>query len=414
MTDRLYYSDSHMTKFTARVVAVADDEQDRPVVTLNRTAFYPTGGGQPSDTGTLGAAHVVECIDLGADGVRHVIEGDAPAIGAEVACSIDWPRRLDHLQQHTAQHILSQSLIELFNAETHGFRIMERASEIDVTLTDPTDERIERAVDLANRIIWEDRSVHVRHVTPEQATALPLRKEPTRTGTLRVIEIEGFDLNACGGTHAQRTGEVGIIAVSHWERAKGMTRVEFIAGGRALTDYRRANRTARDVAAIFSVARDESTTSVARLFEENKNLLRRTRALEEIAARVEAEEIINANSVWHPDGSRIVTHIFDGRDAESLKRLALAVTAHPRTVAILGSRDGDHSRLAFARSAEADGDMGALMREACTMLDGRGGGRPDTAQGGGRNIEKLEAVIEAATRRLLNAPDAPADAPAPA
>ena len=414
MTERLYYSDSHLTNFNARVTDVGRDEQGRAAVTLDRTAFYPTGGGQPSDIGTLGAARVVECVDLGADGVRHVIEGDAPAIGAEVACSIDWPRRLDHLQQHTAQHILSQSFIELFNAETRGFRIMERASEIDVTLTDPSDERIERAVDLANRIVWEDRSVRVRHVTTEQAAALPLRKEPTRAGTLCVIEIEGFDLNACGGTHARRTGEVGIIAVSRWERAKGLTRVEFVAGGRALSDYRRANRTARDVAAIFSVARDESTSSVARLFEENKNLLRRTRALEEIAARVEAEEIINADSVRHTDGSRIVTHIFDGRDAESLKRLALALAAHPRTVAILGSRDGDHSRLAFARSVDACGDMGALMREACAMLDGRGGGRPDTAQGGGRHTEKLEAAIEAATRRLLNAPDAHAPARAPA
>jgi len=399
-TERLYYQDSHLTNFKAHVTALVSDEQERPAITLDRTAFYPTGGGQPSDTGTLGAARVVECINDEASGVLHVVEGDALRVGEEVVGSIDWPRRLDHIQQHTGQHILSQAFIELFGAETRGFRMMERVSEIDVALNDPTDERTERAVDLANRIIWEDRAIRIHHVTAEQAAAMPLRKEQKREGHTRVIEIEGFDMNACGGTHAHRTGEVGVIAVPRWERAKGLTRVEFVAGGRALNDYRQANRTAREVAALFSVGRDDSPASVSRLMEENKNLLRRMRVLEEIAARVEAEELINTSVQKQSDGSRIVTHIFDGRDAESLKRLALAVASHPQSIALLGSRDGDDARLVFARSPDATGDMGALMREACATLNGRGGGRPDLAQGGGRNIESLRIAIEAAARRL--------------
>jgi len=399
-TERLYYQDSHLTNFKAHVTALVSDERGRPAVTLDRTAFYPTGGGQPSDTGTLGAARVVECINDEASGVLHVVEGDALRVGEEVVGSIDWPRRLEHIQQHTGQHILSQAFIELFGAETRGFRMMERVSEIDVALNDPTDERTERAVDLANRIIWEDRAIRIHHVTAEQAAAMPLRKEQKREGHTRVIEIEGFDMNACGGTHAHRTGEVGVIAVPRWERAKGLTRVEFVAGGRALNDYRQANRTAREVAALFSVGRDDSPASVSRLMEENKNLLRRMRVLEEIAARVEAEELINTSVQKQSDGSRIVTHIFDGRDAESLKRLALAVASHPQSIALLGSRDGDDARLVFARSPDATGDMGALMREACATLNGRGGGRPDLAQGGGRNIESLRIAIEAAARRL--------------
>ena len=399
-TERLYYQDSHLTNFKAHVTALVSDERGRPAVTLDRTAFYPTGGGQPSDTGTLGAARVVECINDEASGVLHVVEGDALRVGEEVVGSIDWPRRLDHIQQHTGQHILSQAFIELFGAETRGFRMMERVSEIDVALNDPTDERTERAVDLANRIIWEDRAIRIHHVTAEQAAAMPLRKEQKREGHTRVIEIEGFDMNACGGTHAHRTGEVGVIAVPRWERAKGLTRVEFVAGGRALNDYRQANRTAREVAALFSVGRDDSPASVSRLMEENKNLLRRMRVLEEIAARVEAEELINTSVQKQSDGSRIVTHIFDGRDAESLKRLALAVASHPQSIALLGSRDGDDARLVFARSPDATGDMGALMREACATLNGRGGGRPDLAQGGGRNTESLRIAIEAAARRL--------------
>jgi len=288
-TERLYYTDSHLTTFRARVIAVADDEQGRPAVTLDRTAFYPTGGGQPSDTGTLGAARVVECVDQESRGVMHVIEGAPPEVGEDVEGRIDWPRRLDHLQQHTGQHILSQAFVQLFGAETRSFRMMEHVSEIDVDLPDPTGERIERAVEVANEIIWANRPVHVHHVTAQQAASMPLRKDSVRDGNLRVIEIEGFDMNACGGTHAHRTGEVGIITVSRWERAKGMTRIEFVAGGRALADYREANRAAREVAAMFSVGRDDSLAAVARLIEENKGLVRRMRTLEEIATRIEAE-----------------------------------------------------------------------------------------------------------------------------
>jgi alanyl-tRNA synthetase len=277
--------------------------------------------------------------------------------------------------------------------------MMEQASEIDVALDDPTADRIERAVELANRIVWENRPVHVRQVTKEEAAQLPLRKDSAREGELRIIEIEGFDLSPCGGTHARRTGEIGLIAVRSWERAKGLARIEFVEGGRALADYERANRTARNVAAMFSAGRDDAPASVARLIEEHKELMRRVRNLEEIAARVEAGELVG-EALRHGDGLKIVARVFDGRDADALKRLALALIAHPGTIALLGSRDEDQARLVFARSADAVGDMSALLREACAMLDGRGGGRPDMAQGGGRNTERLAEAIEQAAQRL--------------
>jgi alanyl-tRNA synthetase len=392
MTERLYYTDSHLLEFEARIVSVTPATAGGSTVTLDRTAFYPTGGGQPSDTGTLGDARVVECIDAEADGVLHVIDGPAPLVGSLVNGRIDWERRLDHIQQHTGQHILSQAFIELFGAETKGFRMMEQISELDVMLDHPSDERINRAVDRANEVIWEDRSVGARSVTAQEAAQLPLRKESSREGELRLIEIEGFDLTPCGGTHASRTGEVGMITTRHWERAKGMTRIEFVAGRRALADYRRANQTARDVASQFSVGRDEAAVAVARIFDENKGLSRRVRALEEIAARVEADELI-ARSRQLADGARLITRISEGRDAESLKRLAIAIIASAKTIALLGSRDEGNARLVFARSDDAAGDMNALMREACAQLDGRGGGRAELAQGGGRSVDKLESVI---------------------
>lgn len=398
-TERLYYNDSHLIEFEARVTDKTERVSGWTAITLDRTAFYPTGGGQPSDTGTLNGTRVVECIDDNNNGVLHVIQGRAPEVGAIVKGRIDWPRRLDHMQQHTGQHILSQAFVTLFKAPTHSFRVLDRSCEIDLELGNPTSEIIERAVELANNVIWEDRVVTIRQVSSEQAAELPLRKEPARQGNLRLIEIEGFDLTPCGGTHAFRTGEVGMIGVRSWERAKGLTRIEFVAGIRALADYSRANKSARATAALFSAGRDDAPALAERMIEENKDLHRRIRALEEIVSRVWAEELL-ANTLPNSAGTRVIAQVFDNRDAESLKHLALALIAHPHTVALLGSRDNDAARLVFARSADANGDMNVLMREACALLDGRGGGKPDMAQGGGKNVEKLGEALDLAAKSL--------------
>jgi alanyl-tRNA synthetase len=448
-TDRLYYHDSRLVEFDARVISLSELDDGQIAVTLDRTAFYPTGGGQPTDTGTLGDARVVDCIDAEDEGVLHIIQGPTPEVGDSVHGKIDWLRRLDHLQQHTGQHILSAAFVRLFDAPTRSFRVLEHECEIDVALDDPTDERIEQAVDLANRIIWESRSIRIRQVTSEEAAALPLRKEPARAGELRLIEIDDFDLTPCGGTHAKSTGEVGVIAVRSWERAKGLARIQFMAGIRVLADYRKANHTAREVAALFSAGREDSPALVAKIIEDNKKLTRRVSELEEVACRVEAEELLkeagygtasssdrldreavtdssrglsaqrdtpgtDRKKFSDPEGvtpgghltageqTRIIAKIFADRNAESLKHLALALIAHPNTVALLGSRDGDTARLVFARSSDAPGDMNSLMHAVCGIVGGRGGGRPDMAQGGGKNVEKLTEAIEAAADRCTS------------
>ena len=369
-------------------------------VILDRTAFYPTGGGQPNDTGWLGEARVVDCIDAEAEGVLHVVQGPLPEVGETVHGRIDWLRRLDHLQQHTGQHILSAAFVRLFDAPTRSFRVLEHECEIDVALDDPTTKRIEQAVELANQVIWEGRPIQIRNVTAEEASTLPLRKEPARKGELRVIEIDQFDLTPCGGTHASSTGEVGIIAVRSWERAKGLTRIQFIAGVRVLNDYRKANKTARETAALFSAGREDPPALVANLIEENKKLAHRVRELEEIACRVEAEELLKNASAANE--TVIIARVFDDRTAESLKHLAVALVAHQNVIALLGSRDGDTARLVFARSSDAPSDMNVLMRKACEMIDGRGGGKPDMAQGGGKQVERLAEAVEDARQTSAN------------
>lgn len=421
-TERLYYDDSHLIEFEARVVDKSERVSGWTAITLDRTAFYPTGGGQPSDTGTLNGQRVVECIDDAEWGILHVVQGLAPDVGSLVKGRVDWPRRLDHIQQHTGQHILSQAFVTLFRAPTHSFRVLEQSCEIDVELSNPSVEIIERAVELTNNVIWEDRRISVRQVTPEEAAELPLRKDPARHGELRIIEITDFDLTPCGGTHARRTGEVGMIAMRSWERAKGLTRIEFVAGVRALADYRRANRTARSMAALFSAGRDDAPVHAEKMLEENKDLHHRVRALEELAAKVEADDLLlelqtrdasTVNGEKEPvprepgivteeeSKVRIVVRSFDNRDAESLKRLALALITHAQTVALLGSNDKEGARLVFARSADAPGDMGALMRKACEIIEGHGGGRPDLAQGGGKNSTKLREAIAVAEANLV-------------
>src|ERR1051325_4398417 len=349
-TERLYYNDSHLIEFEARVTDKTERVSGWTAVTLDRSAFYPTGGGQPSDTGTLNGERVLECIDDEDNGILHVMQARAPGIRAPVQRRVDGPRRLDHIQQHAGQHILSQSFVNLFNAPTRGFRVLSGACEIDVELDHPTDQLIERAVELANNVVWEDRTITIKTVTAEEAEQLPLRKEPSREGELRLIEIAGFDLTPCGGTHAQHTGEVGMIAVRSWERAKGLTRIEFVAGTRALVDYRRANKTARAVAALFSAGREDGPKLAARVLEENKELHRRLRSLEEIAARIEADELL-AVATAGTDGLRVVAQVLPKRDAESLKRLAMALISQPQTIALLGSRDEETARLVFAKAA---------------------------------------------------------------
>jgi alanyl-tRNA synthetase len=395
MTERLYFSDSRLLSFTCRIVDVTPYEK-RSAAVLDRTAFYPTGGGQPNDLGTLGGVRVVDVVEPEEGRILHVLDGEL-ATGAEVDGLVDGARRLDHMQQHTGQHILSQAFVRLFGAETKGFRMGVETSEIDVDFDGGTPEQVAEAEALANEIVFTDRPVVVHFVDQEGAARLPLRKESGREGELRVIEIEGFDYSPCGGTHARRTGEVGLVAVRGIERAKRMLRVEFVCGGRALADYHRANRTALDVARLFSTGRDDGPGSVRRLLDETKELRRRVRDLAEIASEVEGRRLYAEGD--ERDGYRVVARRLDGRSADELRLVAHKVLAEGPALALLASDDGGVARLVFAKGdvpALAAIDCGALMRSACATLGGRGGGRPEMAQGGGPDAASIDDALAGA------------------
>ncbi|MFY9607928.1 MAG: DHHA1 domain-containing protein [Blastocatellia bacterium] len=400
-TEKLYFTDSSRLEFDATVLDLTPKSQGYQVV-LDRTAFYPTGGGQPHDTGMLGDARVIDVGEDESGVIYHIVE-DCPSIelGATVSGKIDRVRRLDHIQQHSGQHVLSQAFIQACGAETRSFHLGTTTSTIDIDLQSPTDKLIQVAEEIANALVFEDRPMRVHLVTDEEAARFPLRKESAVRGSIRVIEIEDFDWSPCGGTHAARTGQIGLIAVRSYERAKRMTRVEFVCGRRALEDYRLAQNTAVRVARLFSAERDSSPELVGKALDENRDLKRRMRELLELAMTAEASQRLAAAD--RAPGFKLIHAVFNGRDLEEVRMLASKIVGAEPAIALLATSQPDGARLVFARSKSLTADMGKLMSDACRMLDGRGGGRPDMAQGGGPNADKIEEAVEGAARLAKNA-----------
>jgi alanyl-tRNA synthetase len=397
-TDKQYFQDSSLLEFSATVLEVKPSERGDCVV-LDQTAFYPTGGGQPNDTGLLGEARVVDVFEDEANVIYHVVQ-PAGSIepGQGVTGVIDRGRRLDHLQQHSGQHLLSQAFVQTCGAETRSFHMGSQTSTVDIELQSPTDDLMRGAEDLANAIVFEDRPMRVHLVNDEEAALLPLRKESAVRGNIRVIEIENFDWSPCGGTHAARTGQIGLIALRSYERVRKMTRVEFVCGGRALAEYRLAKGTAFAVARLFSSDREKSPELVEAAIQENKALKKRIRDLLELAMSAQASEMLALAPT--SQSFKLVQAVFVGKDLEEMRMLASKIVQREPSVALLATKDAGGARLVFARSASLAQNMSQLLAEACDMLGGRGGGKPELAQGGGPNVERVEEALAAATEKI--------------
>jgi alanyl-tRNA synthetase len=392
MSERLYYSDAYCTGFTAEVVE-ARTEGGRSHVVLDRTAFYPTSGGQPFDTGTLGGLPVVEVLETGEGVVRHVVEGRLEE-GRRVEGSIDWRRRFDHMQQHTGQHILSAAFERLLQAPTVGFHLGGATATIDLAV-EATAGAVSRAETEANRVVWEDRPVSVRFVSAAAAAALPLRKPPARSGTLRLIDIEDFDLSACGGTHVTRTGAVGVIAVRGFERFKRGTRVEFVCGGRALVLFHEFRQSVDESIRHLSVLPAELPAAIERTQAEIRDLERTLRGVQESLARHEAA-LLSARGTRHGEIT-CVAEALEGWDAAGLKAVAAALGARPGHAAVLIA--GSPAQIVVSRSPGVPIEPAAILRKLTARFGGRGGGRGDLAQGGG--LEADPAAILEEARRIL-------------
>jgi alanyl-tRNA synthetase len=390
VTTRLYYSDSLLTRFDAKTLEAGVLPDGRPFVVLDTTAFYPTSGGQPHDLGRLGDATVLDVLDRDEDAaVLHVLDR-ALGPGVNVSGEIDQARRLDHIQQHSGQHVLSAAFVHACAAPTVSFHLGADVSTIDLAATLEADA-IARAENEANRIIQENRPVAVRYASAEEAAALPLRKEPQRGGTLRLVVIENWDLSACGGTHVSGTGSIGGIAVTGWERYKGGTRVGFACGLRAVRHHRLLRDVVTEATRTLSVQMSELPEAVRRLQEDSREARQQKRALTESLAKYEAAEL--ASAAEEIAGLRVVVRVVD-RDANVLKLLAQsAASLGPSVVLVSASRP---ALIVAARGTGSAFDANALVVSLISRFGGKGGGRPELAQAGGLD-EDPDVIAMAAT-----------------
>jgi len=395
MTERLYYADSYAHEFDAAVVR-AEPRDKRHALWLDRTLFYPTTGGQPFDTGTLGTVRVIDVFEE-ADDIVHLVEGAAvPASGDRVTGRIDWTRRFDHMQQHTGQHVLSAAFIHRCGVKTVSFHLGSDVSTIDLE-RETRPEEMTAAEDEANAVVWEDRQVSIRYASAENAAALPLRKESGRSGTLRLIEVDRCDLSACGGTHVRSTGAIGLIAVIGWERFKGGQRIEFVCGGRALKRMRNLRDVTASAVRLLSTVPADIPAAVERLQSEQREQQRILALQQSTLARYQADELV-AGAESHPWGTVVIRPI-EG-DATLLNRLASAIVNRPGFLVVLVSSSAP-ALLVAARSSNASIACDELVRKLTARFGGRGGGRPDLAQAGGIAADPTE--IAAAARDLVSA-----------
>ncbi|MHB0856911.1 MAG: alanyl-tRNA editing protein [Anaerolineae bacterium] len=366
----------------------------RPGVILDATCFYPTAGGQPHDLGTLNGVAVVDVIEH-EGGLVHVLASPLPP--GPVHGALDWARRFDHMQQHSGQHILSQAFEQALGAATLSFHLGAETSTIDVDLPSCEAEGLARVEELANRIVFENRTVQVREYAAEEIATLGLRKPPAVDGRVRVVTVEGFDASACGGTHVGSTGEVGCIHITRSERRRGGVRIEFLCGWRALRDYRARDAIVQHVAGELSVSVEDLPGAVARIQEEEQAQRRQAESLRRRLLVFEAPAL--ASQAEDLAGVRVVRRLLEGFDAQDARWLAANLAESAGMVALLGVTEPG-PQLCFARSSDVDLDMGAVLREALQAFGGRGGGRPHMAQGGGVEAAQLPDVLERALQQV--------------
>lgn len=400
MKDRLYYQDAYVKTFTAEVTKRGVEENGTPYAVLSQTAFYPTGGGQPSDHGLLGETRVIDVEEIDGE-VRHRLASPIPEEMVQLEGSIDWERRFDHMQQHAGQHILSASFLEVVGAETVAFHLGKERVTIDVRLDELTPEVWEAVEQRANQIVLENRPISARFVDDEELATLPLKKQPTVTENIRVVIIPDFDYNPCGGTHPAHTGEVGMIKILGWERHRGNIRLEFICGWRALRDYTRKQSMVREVSKLLMTSDAEVMSQAERLVAERdtlkQSLLEKERQLLEVEVR---QYLARADQLG---GVRLLEIAFSDRSIQQLQQFAHQAVAQAPDVVCLLAATGEKLQLVFARGPEVDVAVNQLIKDTLPLIDGKGGGNAAMAQGGGQPNRPVHEVLDHAKQLLKEA-----------
>ena len=405
MTERLYYRDSFLREFDAQVISC---ECSQPVgakgepahwwVTLDRTAFYPTSGGQPHDKGRLGEAHILDAFEREDGTIVHVTDRElAPG---PVRGSIDWVRRFDHMQQHTGSHILTAAFLALFDIPPVSFHMSKTVSTLDVAATSISSEQLEHIERFVNEIIFEDKPVQVRFGTAAELAALGVQKESGREGIQRAVEIEGVDIQACGGTHVSRTGQIGLILVRRVKKVRENWRVEFVCGQRARRMARTDFALLDDISQRLTCSPETIHAGITRIVNERNAASRFGQRYLTESASLQAQLLLAKERAEHAaDPPRPVVGILPDADMEYLRTVATNLIAEPSVVALLGSEA--NGNIVMAKSEGVLVDMNALLRDAVKGSGGKGGGTSDFAQGSVPQGSDLKRILRHAAERAV-------------
>ncbi len=407
MTQRLYYADSFLYEFDAAIARVieAPSSDGRSALVLDRTAFYPTSGGQVFDTGKIFAdgqeLRVTEVAEAEDGAVLHFLESPQRGLvaGATVRGLIDRERRIDHMQQHSGQHLLSATFVRLFDLPTVSFHMGVESCSIDLDAKALSSAQIEAAEKMANEVVRENRSVTIRFVTQEEARALGLRKLPSaERDQLRLIEIDNFDLSACGGTHASGTAQIGAVQLRKVEKVRQGVRVEFVCGERARKTSRRDFDTLTEAAALLSAHLWDVPQQVRKSIDQAKSGRKEVEKLQEELAAMEAARILQETP---SSGTfKIIVKVLADCDTNYIKLLAQKLVRQDTPAIALLAGCVEPATMVFAQSAGLPYDMGVLMKEVLARAGGRGGGSKDMAQGGPAQISDIATVLAAIAERL--------------
>lgn len=373
------------------------DSSEKPYVVLEKTAFYPTGGGQPYDTGTIHGVKVVNVEETNGE-IRHFLENVDVKLPGEVNGEVDWDRRFDHMQQHAGQHILSAAFENLFGYKTVGFHLGEESLTIDLEVEQLSEHEAMAAEKLSNTIILENRPIETKWVTKEELSQYTLRKELSVTEDIRLVIIPDFDYNGCGGTHPKETGQVRAIKILDWERQKRKTRVQFICGNRVLEQFHQKQAVLLELTRLLNAPEKEMSSAVQRLIESGKEQTKTIEIVKDSLLQYEADQIITETL---DQGKMIIGKIYQNRTIQELQKLARLITGANNNITFICIAENENRiQIVGAKGSHAPSNMQHLISGILPLINGKGGGNESFAQGGGERLlpgkELLKQLVEEA------------------
>lgn len=398
LENKLYYQNAYIKSFESKVIKQNIDQAGTPYVVLEKTAFYPTGGGQPHDSGTIDEINVINVEEIDGE-IRHFLAAPLKDVASKVVGVLDWKRRFDHMQQHAGQHILSAAFESLFGYKTVSFHLGKETLTIDLETDHLTEQEALDAEALANQIILENRAIETKWVSEEELSKYQLRKQLSVSDNIRLVIIPDFDYNGCGGTHPSETSQVRAIKILDWERQKKKIRLQFVCGDRVLRHLHQKQKTLLELTKLLNAPEQAMGAAVLRLIEAGKEQEKKLEAANEALLFFEAKDTLN-----EAKGKVVFGKLYKNRPIQELQKLTRIIITENDEITFWGVA-GNENRLQVvgAKGAAAPGNMKKIMADILPHINGKGGGNESFVQGGGEAVisgEKLLQDLLKATRCL--------------